>query len=142
MIFLWNIKTIFVGFLFGIGMALGLFLIAEKLIVEMQLDDPDDEFINSDSFKYLMKYIMPLVIIIGSSIVIGPIFVWGYNYLMDSEVVLGLDSQIFYILAILAFSLILDIAVFASRTPFPLFKLAANTWMFLILGLFLHLMMQ
>ena len=57
MIFLWNIKTIFVGFLFGIGMALGLFLIAEKLIVEMQLDDPDDEFINSDSFKYLLEII-------------------------------------------------------------------------------------
>ena len=141
MIFLWEIKPIIVGLLFGLGFGVGLFLIAEKLIVDMREDDPDDEFINSDGFIYLMKYIMPIAIILGSIVLIGPLFGWGYNHILTYEEILGLDPRIFYVLVLLAFSVILDLAVFISKTPFPLFKLAANTWMFLTLGLLLHVFM-
>lgn len=141
MVFIWNSISIFVGLLFGLGFGIGMFLIADKLIVEMQGDDPDNEFINSDGFKYLMKLIMPAGIVIGSTILIGPLFAGGYEYLQNFEVILGLDPRTFFVVAILAISLLLDLAVFVSKTPFPIFKLAANTWMFLTLGLLLYLLL-
>jgi hypothetical protein len=128
------------GLLFGLGFGIGLFLIADKLILEMQEDDPDNELINSDGFKYLMKLIMPIGIVIGSTILIGPLFTWGYEYLKNFDVILGLDPTIFFVAAILALSLLLDLAVIVTKTPFPIFKLVSNTWMFLTLGLFLHLL--
>ena len=139
MVFIWNFISIFVGLLFGLGFGIGLFLIADKLILEMQQDDPDDEFINSDGFKYVMKLIMPIGIVIGSTVLIGPLFAGGYEYLQSFDVILGLDPKIFFVIAILAFSLLLDLAVFVTKTPFPIFKLVSNTWMFLTLGLLLHL---
>ena len=138
--FIWNFVSVFVGLLFGLGFGIGLFFIADKLILEMQQDDPDSEFINSDGFKYLMKLIMPVCIVIGSVILIGPLFTWGYEYIQSFETILGLDPRTFYVVAILALSLLLDLAVFVTKTPFPIFKLVANTWMFLTLGLLLHLL--
>lgn len=140
MVFLWNFISIFIGLLFGIGFGLGMLLIADKLILEMQIYDPDDEFINSDSFKYLMKLVVPVGIVIGSTLLIGPLFTGGYDYLQSYEVILGLDPRIFFVIVILTLSLLLDFAVFVTKTPFPLFKLAANTWMFQTLGLLPHLL--
>ncbi|MFX0205674.1 MAG: hypothetical protein ACFFDT_06770 [Candidatus Hodarchaeota archaeon] len=140
MVFIWNFISVFVGLLFGIGFGIGLFLIADKLILEIRDDDPNNEFINSDGFKYVMKLMMPIGIVIGSSILIGPLFAWGYEYLQNFEAIIGLDPRIFFVIAILAFSFLLDLAVFVTKTPFPIFKLATNTWMFLTLGLLLHLL--
>ncbi|MFX1515402.1 MAG: hypothetical protein ACFFC6_03775 [Promethearchaeota archaeon] len=140
MVFIWNLISVFVGLLFGLGFGIGLFFIADNLIFEIQNDDPDDEFINSDAFEHLMKLIMPVGIVIGSTIFIGPLFAWGYEYIQNFETILGLDPRIFFVVAILAFSLILDLAVFITKTPFPIFKLVTNTWMFLTLGLLLHLL--
>lgn len=140
MVFIWNLISVFVGLLFGLGFGTGLFCIADNLILEMQNEDPDDEFINSDAFKHLMKLIMPVGIVIGSTIFIGPLFAWGYEYIQNFEAILGLDPRIFFVVAILAFSLVLDLAVFITKTPFPIFKLVTNTWMFVTLGLLLHLL--
>ncbi len=138
MIFLWNIKSIIVGILFGVGLGGGFFLIAEQFIADIRLDDPNDEFINSEPFMLLMKYGAPLFILISSAILIGPLFAWINEQFILRDFIFGVNSGLAFILSVLLFSLFLDLAVLVTRTPFPIFKLLANTWMFIIFGVLLH----
>ena len=142
MILIWNFQSIIIGLLFGIGFSASFFFIAEDLILSMRQDDPNDEFINSEMFKMLMKYIMPIIIIFGSGLIVGPFFTWGYEQTLLQESILGMDPGFFFMISILIFSLVLDFAIFITKTPFPTFKLVANTWMFLTLGLLLHLILK
>jgi hypothetical protein len=142
MIFVWNFQSIIIGLLFGIGFSIIFFFIAEDLIHDMRQDDPNDEFINSEMFKLLMKYIMPIIIVLGSGLIVGPFFTWGYNQILLQESIFGMDPGFIFMISILSLSLLLNIAIFITKTPFPTFKLAANTWMFLTLGLLLHLIMR
>ncbi|MFX0015085.1 MAG: hypothetical protein ACFFB2_08180 [Promethearchaeota archaeon] len=142
MILIWNFQSIITGILFGIGLAGGLFFIAEPLVQNMQQEDPDDEFINSKMFMLLMKYLMPILIVIGSGLIIGPIFTWGYKQVLLQESILGFEPGLAFVLGVLVFSFVLDLLVFLTKTPFPFFKLIANTWMFLTLGLLLHLLLK
>ena len=108
----------------------------------MREDDPDDEFINSEMFKLLMNYLMPIIIILGSGLIVGPLFTWGYEQILLQESILGMDPGFIFMIGVLIFSLVLDLAIYITKTPFPTCKLVANTWMFLTLGLLLHLMLK
>ena len=142
MIFIWNFDSIIVGFIFGIAMAIGLNYISDDLVTEMREESPDDEIINSVIFYNMFKYFIPLLLVIGFTLLIGPFFTWFYEQVLFQESIFDLDPKLVYIGSILLLSLLLDIAVILTRTPYPSLKLIANSWMFLTFGLLLPVLVN
>ena len=142
MIFIWNLNSIIVGFLFGLVMAIGLNYISDELVTEMREESPDDEIINSVIFYNIFKYFLPLLLVIGFALLLGPFFTWFYKQVLLQESIFGLNPKLVYIGSFLLFSLLLDIAVILTRTPYPLLKLIANSWMFLTFGLLLPVLLN
>ncbi|WP_455141418.1 hypothetical protein [Candidatus Hodarchaeum mangrovi] len=142
MIFIWNLNSIIVGFLFGLVMAIGLGYISDELVTEMREESPNDELINSVLFYSLFKYLLPLLLVIGFALLIGPFFTWFYEQILLQESIFGLNPKLVYIGGFLLFSLLLDFAVFLTRTPYPLMKLIANSWMFLMFGLLIPVLVN
>lgn len=142
MIFIWNLNSIIVGFLFGLVMAIGLGYISDELVTEMREESPNDELINSVLFYSLFKYLLPLLLVIGFTLLIGPFFTWFYEQILLQESIFGLNPKLVYIGGFLLFSLLLDFAVFLTRTPYPLMKLIANSWMFLMFGLLIPVLVN
>ncbi len=61
------------------------------------------------------------------------------NSIVSFLYVLGFESRTVYIALALLVSVLLDVAVFVTGTPFPLEKLGMNTWAFITLGLMMAL---
>ncbi len=135
-----NIQNIISGLLFGIVFGGGLFTIADELIASMRMESPDDESLNSEWFHLLMKYLMPIAIFTLSGILIGPLFGGILKYVNQQGLIFGLDPTLVYIGMIFTISMLLNVAVFLTKTPFPTWKLISNTWMFLSLGLLLSIL--
>ncbi|MFX0086782.1 MAG: hypothetical protein ACFFAU_14010 [Candidatus Hodarchaeota archaeon] len=138
MILIWNLESILTGIILGIGLAIGFIFITEDLIASMREEDPNEAFINSEYFTILMKSVIPLSMVFVSGFILGPLFSGIHEQFILQENIFGLNPTFVYIFVILALSILLDVAVFVTKTPFPIVKLFLNTWTFITLGLLLH----
>lgn len=140
MVIIWSLKAALSGLLFGFVFATGMFLIAEKLVASMLEDEPNDEFLNSEIALPLFKYGIPVMILFGSIVVVGPVFAVLRESVISKESFFGLQAETAWLVAVFVFAMFLNVLVFVTRTPFPWVKVVANTNVFVSFGLLLHLL--
>ena len=135
MVLLWNVQSIIIGFIFGLGVGIGFFFIAGDLITEARENDPDNVFTNSIFFDFLMKYFCPAIIVISLTFMLGPLFVGGYSYLKEQEIIFNLDPKLVYIVGVLIITLLLDVIIIVTKISYPEYRIYSNIWMFITLGI-------
>ena len=142
MVSLWNVESIQISLVFGIGVAIGWFFIAGDVITEARENDPDNVFQNTKIFEYLMTFFVPIVIALATTLIVGPVFIAGYSYLKTQEIIFNLNPKLVYIVLVLIIALILDVVIIVSKITFPEYRIHSNTWMFLTLGVLPILIIQ
>ncbi|MHA1227367.1 MAG: hypothetical protein ACTSR2_14935 [Candidatus Hodarchaeales archaeon] len=136
---IFSVQAIFSGVLFGLLVGGGLFIISDEIVLSVRKDNPDEEFINSQAFVMLLKYFAPIGIVLGAGLIVGPIFAGIRSQFLLKETIFGSEPALAYIVTIFILAMTLNVAVLITKTPYPLFKLISNTWMFITLGLILDL---
>ncbi|MBD3404863.1 MAG: hypothetical protein GF411_01855 [Candidatus Lokiarchaeota archaeon] len=140
MVLVFKTNTLIAGLAWGLVIALIFSFMADGMIADMRADEPDDEFLNSENARLLFKFGIPIFMIVFGLLLIGPIAGFIYQTMTAQTTILGIDSKLAYWALALVISLLLDIAVFVTGTPYPVEKLVMNTWTFLSLGILLSLL--
>ncbi|TXT53757.1 MAG: membrane protein of unknown function [Candidatus Thorarchaeota archaeon] len=140
MVLVFNTNSLVAGLAWGLVIALVFSLIADGMIADMRADEPDDEFLNSETASMLFKFGIPIFMVVFGLLLIGPIAGFIFQTMTAQATILGLDSKVAYWLLALVISLLLDVAVFVTGTPYPMEKIIMNTWTFVSLGLLLSLL--
>ncbi len=140
MVLTFSSTTLLAGLVYGVVIGLVFAFIAQPVLDDVRSNDPDDETVNSEAFAIFMKLGLPLIIGIAGTLVLGPLCGSIHQFFMNQETILGQNPSIMYILSMLILTLLLDVAVFVTGTPFPTEKLFMNTWSFVSLGLIIGLL--